>query len=404
MAKQKTHEEFQREVMEKGLGQYEVLSTYQKAREKVLMKHQECGHEYWVRPDHFKQGKRCPNCNLKVKGKKSHEQFEKEVHSYLGDEFEVLSTYKNAATNVLIKHKTCGYEQWIRPDNVARKKGCSKCKKNWKRIPTSRSGSPKRNFAKDVEILGKQEYELTSSYQSRRKSVSLKHLMCGHEYNIIARVFINGGGRCPKCYPKRNFSVDNISTRFIPKTTDQFKKEVESLYGKEYEVLTDYVKSEVPLKMKHAIETCGYEYMITPKRFKEGHTCIKCRERERTTNNSKGSQMVENVLIELGIPYEREVRFKECRHKQPLPFDFAITNEKGEPILLIEYDGEQHFMPVKYFGGMKRFVRQLRHDRIKSTFSKENNLPLLRVSYNQKRQEDFVRHAVKNFLKNKNSI
>lgn len=395
MGKRKTHEEFQKEVLEKGLGQYEMISTYQKAREKVLMKHVSCGNEYWVRPDHFIQGRRCPNCNLKVKGRKSHEDFEKEVQSHLGKGFEILSTYKNAETNVLLKHTTCGHEQWIRPDNIRRKKGCLKCQKvnSWER---NFKTPLKRDFAKDVELLGNQEYELMSTYESRKKKVTLKHLVCGHEYNIIAKVFLNGGGRCPKCHP--------TSKKFLAKTHEQFEKEVEALHGNDYKVLTKYVKSEEKVRIKHDIETCGYEYMIKPKRFLEGTTCVKCRERNRNTGYSKGSQIIENILIELGVPYEREFRFDECRYKQTLPFDFAVKNEKGEPVFLIEYDGEQHFKPVKHFGGMKRFVRQLKHDRIKSTFSKENNLPLLRVPYTQKDPEEFVRHALKHFIEKHHSI
>ena len=70
---------------------------------------------------------------------------------------------------------------------------------------------------------------------------------------------------------------------------------------------------------------------------------------------------ISNLLDVNGVNYERQYRFDECRSKRsnrPLPFDFAIIDENNSPRYLIEYDGEQHFKPVKLFGGEEKFNRQ----------------------------------------------
>lgn len=36
-------------------------------------------------------------------------------------------------------------------------------------------------------------------------------------------------------------------------------------------------------------------------------------------------------------------------------FDFVIFNDKNQIIQCIEYDGEQHFKPIEFFGGEQAF-------------------------------------------------
>lgn len=70
------------------------------------------------------------------------------------------------------------------------------------------------------------------------------------------------------------------------KTPDEFEQEVHNLVGNEYTVLTPYVKSKIKLKMRH--NRCGYEYMVKPNDFLNGHRCPNCRgSRKRTTEQFK---------------------------------------------------------------------------------------------------------------------
>jgi len=49
--------------------------------------------------------------------------------------------------------------------------------------------------------------------------------------------------------------------------------------------------------------------------------------------------------------------------------------------MLIEYDGIQHFKPIKYFGGEEKFKFQQKTDFIKNEYCKNNNIKLLRIPY-----------------------
>ena len=62
--------------------------------------------------------------------------------------------------------------------------------------------------------------------------------------------------------------------------------------------------------------------------------------------------------------FKKEFRFTDCRDKLPLPFDFAILDNNKKPLLLIEYDGIQHFKSVEIFGGKNEFKKIQKRDDI----------------------------------------
>ena len=58
----KTHEQFILDVKSKYGDEYTVLGSYSNNKTKILVRHNTCGNEYDVRPDKFLQGRRCFKC------------------------------------------------------------------------------------------------------------------------------------------------------------------------------------------------------------------------------------------------------------------------------------------------------------------------------------------------------
>lgn len=85
-----------------------------------------------------------------------------------------------------------------------------------------------------------------------------------------------------------------------------------------------------------------------------------------------------NLLDSWEIEYETQKTFDNCRNKRKLLFDFYIKDAN----LLIEYDGEQHYFPVR--GGMKQFNITNKNDYIKDLYCLNNNINLLRIPYYKK--------------------
>lgn len=63
--------------------------------------------------------------------------------------------------------------------------------------------------------------------------------------------------------------------------------------------------------------------------------------------NSYAESLIENILIENNIKYIKQYSFSDLvgDFGKKLRFDFAIMDEKNKIKCLIEFQGEQHFIP-----------------------------------------------------------
>lgn len=65
---------------------------------------------------------------------------------------------------------------------------------------------------------------------------------------------------------------------------------------------------------------------------------------------------------------------------------------------MIECQGEQHFKPVKWYGGKPYFDRLQQHDEIKRKFVKTNGYRLIELGYKNVLYEDVVKFLKDNFV------
>lgn len=108
----------------------------------------------------------------------------------------------------------------------------------------------------------------------------------------------------------------------------------------------------------------GYYYQLT--------NCPYCNPR-----HSLGETMVNRVLKNHNIDFEEQKKFDDCVLKSKLSFDFYIESLN----ICIEYQGKQHYEPVKHFGGKDQFELQQTRDNIKSEYCKSNNIQLIKIPY-----------------------
>ena len=120
-------------------------------------------------------------------------------------------------------------------------------------------------------------------------------------------------------------------------------------------------------------------------------------------NESIGERLIDNVLKILDIQYIRQFRIPECKHILPLPFDFAIFKDK-KMIGLIEYQGEQHFFPLRWYNNTQEqasndFLLQKKRDGVKIQYCEVNNIPLLVVNYKDKNNtEKLLKNLLRLFI------
>ena len=90
--------------------------------------------------------------------------------------------------------------------------------------------------------------------------------------------------------------------------------------------------------------------------------------------SSNGERAVVAALEKHGIRYDMQYGLGYYIH-----VDFAVYYR--EKLCLIEYDGRQHYHPVKYFGGKWRFFLQRMRDGLEKMECKDRHVPLLRIRY-----------------------
>lgn len=78
-------------------------------------------------------------------------------------------------------------------------------------------------------------------------------------------------------------------------------------------------------------------------------------------------------IRKLSTYYDIELDEENIKSKR---FDFVSLNEK----LIIEFDGEQHFKHIDYFGSYKKFIKLQSTDFMKHKFIKQNKFNLIRIT------------------------
>ena len=96
--------------------------------------------------------------------------------------------------------------------------------------------------------------------------------------------------------------------------------------------------------------------------------------------NSHGVQRIVAWLRAHGISFEREKTFSDLKSvcgKYSLRFDFFLKDLK----IFIEFDGQQHFKPIKAWGGDKAFQKLIENDKRKALWATQNGYNLVRIKF-----------------------
>lgn len=122
---------------------------------------------------------------------------------------------------------------------------------------------------------------------------------------------------------------------------------------------------------------CGSYISLTSYILNSGHTkscgCL------RSEKHSYMETQVKAFLQKRSIPFISEYTTDDCISDKGLRlrFDFYLPSYNT----IIECDGEQHFHPVEFFGGVQAFNNLKRNDLIKDNYCKTNEISLLRLPY-----------------------
>lgn len=121
-------------------------------------------------------------------------------------------------------------------------------------------------FKKEFEAVLGKDYKLLSEYKGARESVTVKHNLCGSVYKQVASESINGKG-CLKC-ARASFFGSRL------KSKKDFENEFNLLSKGEYKLLSEYLNDNTKIKIKH--NQCGFVYEVSAGSFLQGRRCRRC--------------------------------------------------------------------------------------------------------------------------------
>ena len=123
---------------------------------------------------------------------------------------------------------------------------------------------------------------------------------------------------------------------------------------------------------------CG-QIFIADGVYLRQHKIVSC----GCVKQSQKEKIIENILIKNNISYIKQYTFEDLKgNNRKLRFDFALFSN-NTLLGLIEFQGQQHYKSVEYFGGEEKFKIQQEYDQKKIDYCKNNNIPLNIIKYNE---------------------
>lgn len=126
-------------------------------------------------------------------------------------------------------------------------------------------------YTQEVIELRGDIYDFLTEYVDAKTMIKIRHRVCDYVWetnpNNLRKKNQKGNVCCPNC----NGGGKSIGT-------ERFKEKVKEVVENEYLVLGEYINGSTPIKMKHNIKECGYEYEVRPSCFlgSRKNRCPKC--------------------------------------------------------------------------------------------------------------------------------
>ena len=151
-------------------------------------------------------------------------------------------------------------------------------------------------------------------------------------------------------------------------TNNTFIEKAKKVHGDKYDYSkVDYKGNKIKVEIICPIHGSFWQ---RPDNHLQGNTCGKC----RMTN---GEEKIKYFLESNNIKFKYQKLFEGCKSERKLPFDFYLPYYN----VIIEYDGRQHFIPIKPWGGERGLKKIKQHDKIRNDFVKENDIKMIRIPY-----------------------
>lgn len=269
-----------------------------------------------------------------------------------------LENYINCSTKIKFKCLINGCEWITQPMSILRGFGCAKCSSNVKYT----------NETFDLKI-SKLNIKRLDNYVNNVTKLNFMCLECNTIFTKppveLARKDYKG---CPNC------ADQTLNNNIIDKR----------LKSKNIERIGEYVNARTKILFKCLNKNCNYVWLSTTENLRKKHKgCPAC----NVLNSEKETKILIKKLCKYDIfEYHKQITINDKRY---IP-DFYL--EIGNNKIIIEYNGHQHYFPVRFAGmaqekAEENFVKQQNRDEELRKYCKENNIILLEIPYHWKEEK-----------------
>ncbi len=286
---------------------------------------------------------------------KTHNQFVFEMQSK-NSNITILGKYIKSTVKIKCRCNVCNYEFEARPNDLLNGHGCPQCK----RIKLSEMYKHSHeDFLKKIsdKIIN---VNIISTYKGSHKNVHCLCNICNKEFDILANNLLKHG--CPICGVKRRVIMRTKSHEdFLVEMNKQNKK---------IKIIGKYINAKEPIECM--CEICNNKWFATPDSLLNGTGCPNCK-------IYKGEKQILDYLESHEVIFERQKTYNDLIGigGKKLSYDFYLPTKR----LFIEYNGEQHYIPIDFFGGQDKFNIQQEHDKRKEEYAHKMDIKLLIIPY-----------------------
>jgi Zn finger protein HypA/HybF involved in hydrogenase expression len=293
---------------------------------------------------------------------------------------QIIGNYINSSTKIKCKCLIDNHEWGIEPNHLLRNEGCPICSKKSSILKKTKTNN---EFLEQINEIHP-NIILLSKYTGAFNKIKCKCKIDAFEWETTANNLITKKIGCPKC-----LSVNRHITQ--AKSNEQFVEELK-IANPNILPLDTYYNMHTKIKCKCLLH--NYDWLAIPEKLLNRQTgCPKC-------GKYQNEIRLYEILEKYSITYISQKRYSDCKDKNPLPFDFYLK----EYNILCEYDGEDHYQPIKRGGvtdekALEKFRKTQHHDKIKTEYAKTHNIPLFRVPYwERKNMECFLLSELSKYI------
>lgn len=194
---------------------------------------------------------------------------------------------------------------------------------------------------------------------------------CGNETNVVSQDLKSGHTTSCGCAPKKQRGdglIDLIGKRFGGLVVLE--------RARDYRYCCSNGKQTTSPSWVCRCD-CGNKVVVQGGNLRNG-VSINCGCRKVS---SKGENAVAEFLANNNIKNAKEYSFEDLRNKSGnlLRFDFAILDDDDAVVMLVEYQGAQHYVNKTSFGYYQRTFS----DKLKKEYCLMNNIPLYEIRFDE---------------------